>query len=377
MKTKHTKSFRATSSLDAEVLETWREFVAPDSHLRLDAVLKRGWAVLPVVEGVVADMGGWLLNALRFRGVGELLICLGDRSAEAGPTSAGWIDADEEGLRFLQDAAFRGTYFVTDSQRQFCWLQIFTDMYLLAGEIDFIRDVQNCSFKTSLDRSLRIAHSFGESEASPGPLLRTCMRYEQVFPAGVACSVDTEWPRRVAKAVEPAKISMPPLAGELIAMRDGVPFFSPCGLHDRGWKCVPFELPLDDEIFDWVCDAERLSRAANTTGDNATQVFLLDEQRYPNSFRVQSSREGLLGFAELTTNGNVLMTNTSEDFAILGAAQSYILLAGDSAQLQSVVGGELDLAFDMFDAALDRLSSDNPHVADILGDVLLEYLELV
>ncbi len=369
---------------DLLVLDVIEEFVDSQTDLSKAGLRGRSWYVLPWVEGALTDWGRWLDDALQGRGVEHLLVISTEREDDGHPLWAGWVPATPDGRRFLDDAASVSTFLVTDRKRQFCWLQAWTDAFLLAGDLDFITDVQGSTFGTALDLSLNNAGAFSEKHCEQWGVDK-CRKYEEFFPPPATCDVPTLDDHSFRRLIEPARLDPPPIPASATEMRNGIRVFSTAHLKQRGWLALPLRTGFGKDWFAFstraevqlyaAAEAERLATAIAQLGHEQTRLYRVDEAEDTATFVVETTRDGILGAVDLAWDHDILLTSSEGDFAALGSAGEFFLVAGPAQFVRTAAGGDISRYLDFFDTELSRLSERAPQVADVLTDTLLEYFD--
>lgn len=326
------KEFQPIPLADPSVAALWDAFMGRDGQLSVEAARRRNWSVLPVSEAVIADMHDWLLAALESRAVSHLLVYLCNSATPSKPAQVGELRVGEGGLRLLQDAALTYSYLITDRKQQFCCFQAYTDLYLLAGDVNFIEEVQRCSFQTSLEMSLDLASAFGESEAKPGWFFKTCQRYSGCFPAGARCEAPSVSQKGLKDSLNYTDASLLESIAALIEVEENRRVFSHYGLKSRGWQSVALVPPPSENVFDWACDAEWLAKAISCEGVAELEMFEFSG----DARHVPVTRDGLLAFASFMHDTDVVLTDLSGSLAILGSAQDAIFVAGSAEFIERV-----------------------------------------
>lgn len=367
--------FKPLPISDPMVSYVWQEFVDADYNLKVESIRRRGWYVLLVVESVITYIGDSFIETLYSLGVEELILCFGEGSAQA-PDKAGSVQLDGQGHLVLQDAAFVSSYFFIDRRQQFCGFQMFTDMYLLAGDLEFIESVQNCSFKTSFEMTLNIGLELGESEADPGWIFKTCQRYSSVIPPGLTCTPTVVSKESLINKLVVTNIALPHSVAALTETREGIRVFSPQTLRNRDWSCIPIIYPNEDFIFSWAPEAERFAGVAKREGYTRLEGYLFESAHTFNAYQAPATREGMLAFAVLMSKEDIIVTGNNADFAMLGSAKGFVLVVGPKNNLLRIGGHPSNFPDWIYDSALHSLEDDAPQVEEVLSEVFLEYMEL-
>lgn len=134
-------------------------------------------------------------------------------------------------------------------------------------------------------------------------------------------------------------------------------------LKQQGWVIACVENPID------YLDAERLARAGNSRGFNASYALSTDVEGY--AYRLTWSQEGILSFnRHLTLQRFLILPNHIPEYCVLMEGDYYFLVAGPETFVREVLCVSFDVANLMFRRYVEQM------IGDAWQQALLAMIEL-